>query len=38
MIAFHPELLGGSSVDRGGVVGRGPRSKERKSLVAPSVL
>jgi hypothetical protein len=38
MIAFHPELFGASSVDRGGVVGRGPRSGDRKSLVAPSVL
>jgi hypothetical protein len=31
-------LFGGGSVDRGGVVGRGARSGERRSLVAPSVL
>jgi len=42
MIAFHPELFGASSVDRGGVVGRGPRSGDasRWSLLqsySPSV-
>src|SRR3954447_1865338 len=30
MIAFHPELFGASSVDRGGVADRGPRSADRK--------
>ena len=42
MITFHPELFGASSVDRGGVVGRGPRSGDasRWSLLqsySPSV-
>jgi len=38
MIAFHPELLSASSVDRGGVVGAWTAIRDRKSLVAPSVL
>src|SRR3954471_15434478 len=38
VIAFHPEFFGGSSVDGGGVVERGPRSGKRRSLVAPFSL
>src|SRR6476620_2139531 len=30
MIAFHSDLFGASSVDRGGVARRGPRSGDRK--------